>query len=163
MHEAINNFIDILICPVNSNQLSVEGDYLRSDSGFKYEIFENVINFTGDLTTNYDHHWDKFDSSPLKVNRSEDFFKWSTQRITIESTINVLDLGCGDGNHTSLFSDYRYIAVDISKSIYDLASKYRKYTNMIFLKADAFSLPIKNKSIDFISHLRPAMYSFDSW
>jgi len=151
MHEAINNFRSVLACPVSGGNLSIEGDYLVSDSGCKYEVFENVINFTGDLSTNYDKHWEKFESSPLKVNRSENFFKWSTQRINEDSSsINVLDLGCGDGNHTPLFNNFKYIAVDISKTIYDLASKHRESNNMIFLKADAFSLPIKNQSVDFI-------------
>ena len=151
MHEAINNFIDILVCPVSGSKLFVEEDYLTCDLGHKYEIFENVINFTGKLTTNYDQHWSRFESSPMKINRSEDFFNWSTQRITKKRlNFNVLDLGCGDGNHTPYFSDFRYIGVDISKSIYDLASKHRDSANMIFLKADAFSLPIKNLSIDFI-------------
>ena len=77
MHEAINNFIDILVCPVSGSKLFVEEDYLTCDLGHKYEIFENVINFTGKLTTNYDQHWSRFESSPMKINRSEDFFNWS--------------------------------------------------------------------------------------
>ena len=93
MHEAINNFIDILVCPVSGSKLFVEEDYLTCDLGHKYEIFENVINFTGKLTTNYDQHWSRFESSPMKINRSEDFFNWSTQRITKKIKFNVLDLG----------------------------------------------------------------------
>ena len=67
----------------------------------------------------------------------------------IHLVLMFLDLGAGGGNHTPLFQYFKYIAVDISKTIYaELASSAAESKNMIFLKAWSFSL--QSKSVNFI-------------
>ena len=133
MSDTLNNFIDTLCCPCCKKKLHIGNNHLYCAIGHEYQYEKNVINFTNDIVTVYDKHWHKYDSSPLKDKRSEDFFNWSTQFIDYNDIPpTVLDLGCGDGNHTPYFKNYKYIAVDISTSIYDLAFKYRGSCNMIF-------------------------------
>ena len=151
MNETFNSFISLLKCPKCRTDLSYDENFVSCSNGHSFEVSGNVINFTGDLKTDYDQHWSDFESSPMKETRSKDFSEWCTQGITeLDSDTTFLDLGCGDGNHTQYFENCNYIAVDISKSIYSLAAKYASNRNMIFLKADAFSLPLKNSSVDFI-------------
>jgi len=151
MNETINSYISLLKCPKCGSDLSYKDGFVSCNNGHSFEVVGNVINFTGDLKTNYDQHWSNFESSPMKESRSKDFSVWCTQGVTqLDSETTFLDLGCGDGNHTQYFQDCNYIAVDISNSIYSLAAKYTSRRNMIFLKADAFSLPLKNSSVDFI-------------
>ena len=152
MSESISNFIDILCCPLCNCGLSIESSSLvcEGKGSHTFGFQENVIDFTGGLKTEYDQHWSEFQSSPKKDLRCKHFLDWCSQEVELKQQNLILDLGCGDGNHTAYFTDKNYIAVDISNSIYSLASRYAEHDNMLFLKADAFDLPLKEKSVDFI-------------
>lgn len=55
----------------------------------------------------------------------------------------LLDVGCGTGNHISYFKKYNYTGVDISKNMLSLARK--KYLNIKFYKKDMADFKFNNK------------------
>jgi SAM-dependent methyltransferase len=149
--KAIQKFTNLLVCPICETSLKIDGNSLLCDNNHRYRIKGNVIDFTLDSSSLYDAHWSKYESSPLKQYRAKHFVEWATSKnkITNHETV-ILDLGCGDGNHTQFFEGYKYIGVDISNAIYDVASKYIYNEDFIFIKADAFALPIKKGEIDLL-------------
>jgi len=58
---------------------------------------------------------------------------------------NILDVGCGSGRN--ILKGKKYICLDFSRNMLEYAKK-NSGKNIIFVRADAVELPIKNNSFD---------------
>ncbi len=70
-----------------------------------------------------------------------------------KESVNILDLGCGEGYFTSFLANnisdsYNICGLDISKVAVRYAAK--RYKNIEFCVASAFDIPLEDKSLDII-------------
>jgi len=64
----------------------------------------------------------------------------------------VLDLGCGTGKYTELFTEHakKIFALDASTQEIDIARKRIHSENIDFIVADARKIPLKDRSVDVV-------------
>src|SRR3989344_7542980 len=62
----------------------------------------------------------------------------------------ILDVGCGSGRN--ILKGKKYICLDFSKKMLKYAKKNSK-KNILFVRADATELPIKNNSFDNVLYI----------
>lgn len=68
-----------------------------------------------------------------------------------QKDLQVVDLGCGTGFFTEILADHYHhvLGVDISQQML-LFSKQKRNSNINWLVADAYNLPLKDNSVDLI-------------
>lgn len=104
------------------------------------------------MKTNMDYWADLLASLP------ESYKKWFKEekkylQKTITSDAKVLDIGCGNGRSIFdvLLKTKNIIGIDHDdKAVADAKNNFSKYPSIKIIKADATSLPFKDKEFDFV-------------
>lgn len=148
--------IDHLICPLCSNEFTLEGKSVKCRQGHCFDFAkEGYLNL---LPVHRKNSKDPGDSKEMMQARRS-FLEGGHYaplvnhiKETIETHCpnpkSMLDLGCGEGYYTDqLFSDTQNVlGFDIAKNAIRAASK--KYSNALFFVGSIYNIPIKPLSID---------------
>jgi ubiquinone/menaquinone biosynthesis C-methylase UbiE len=161
--------LGMLKSPKSGSGLAEEGEYLISNSGERYHVFEGVPILLTDFRQRDFEKTKKSFSQEWKMFRSGDqTWTWDlkereklfTEEMNIISMgeLNgkvILDAGCGNGQLTSLISNYtKVIGMDLSQSVFSAEKRKNKITkkpgNLLFIEGNIMNPPLKEDSFDII-------------
>lgn len=172
----INKFLHLLVNPISKSTLEFQNPFLTDiQSGEQFNYTNGVVyllpkdeiaakssklHLDSDTQFNYRDHYQKdaelfiyFDKKLDKATKHENqrLHEVIYKRIKPNSEY-ILDVGCGEGwvAKTSVPKNIKVISMDISSINPQKAVEYYPSPNHLGLVADAFNLPIKEKSIDTI-------------
>lgn len=158
-----------LICPICKNKLNIFDDCLICENKHTYNInkkgyvslFKKQKKFESDIYT-----------KGLFENRRSTILSgiYSNLHNIIANYINnsqkedicIFELGCGEATHSlqiknNIKKQNHYMVSDISTDAVELATEYLK-DNIMPIICDAYNLPLKDKSVDFIIDILSPFY-----
>ncbi len=167
----------LFLCPkCNKNIRVINGKSLVCKSKHCFDISKTgYINF---LLNSVDTHYDKklfesrnkvckqgvFDQMITKITSLVDTYYLKDCK---ESSINILDVGCGEGSHLAntiealknkYTMNFRGLGIDIEKEAIKIAS--REYGDIIWCVADLAKIPFMSKQFDIVFNIfTPSNYS----
>jgi ubiquinone/menaquinone biosynthesis C-methylase UbiE len=183
-----NSLLNLLICPKCDSKIIKEGNFLNcSRCNAKYPIFENVpillANFRekdfNKTKKSFSREWSMFSSGEKTwIWNLEERKRLFIQELELKRLEDlkgkvILDAGCGNGQLTSILSNYcRIIGMDLSQSVFGAEKRKgeisKHFENIKFIEGNIINPPLKKKSFDIIYssgvlHHTPSTYdSFKS-
>lgn len=110
-----------------------------------------------DINVNTPKYWDNF-ANEAYMNADErrggNFCKFSTVKDLISENLNILDVGCLNGNFYNFlkknsFSTKSFTGVDHSKKLIEIAHK--RFPEQSWISSDCYKLPFSDNSFDVIT------------
>lgn len=163
--ERFSNFKNVLVDPYTKEKLVFNDTTFKSSTN-NYAIKQQVCVFLKtdndqDVEFKYIEHYQKdgeeFDYSDTNYSKTTQYEIKKLQetiisQIKLKKNITILDIGCGNGWVAKEFvkKGCKVISVDISFDNTSRIIKNIPNNNHIAIIADAFYLPIKENSVDFI-------------
>ncbi|MEW5800715.1 MAG: class I SAM-dependent methyltransferase [bacterium] len=162
----ITQVVNYLQCPQTASELSIRGNHLENLRGDTYPVSDGIIDFIGDDGQTVDDSYDEI--SEEKYNnwvRSKFIMRlvWGVNLDKIPKIKDevsgftrdvLLDIPCGTGIMSveayKALPDSIFLAIDYSRSMLDITRrlcKRLKIGNVVFIRADVASLPIKDNTV----------------
>lgn len=145
-----------LVCPECGESLKYSDDNLLCRTHGVFPIQNEVVSFIDTEDKVQEDHWLRNASQEMaadKVEAAHEFLQPLKSWMKQQSSISILDAGCGEGAHVSALSqeDGGYIeegiALDIALSALFTAKRHASQTWQ-FVHGDMSNLPLKDNSID---------------
>ncbi|PZR99800.1 MAG: hypothetical protein DLM67_02990 [Candidatus Nephthysia bennettiae] len=157
--------IPLLICPSCGHGLSAAGTgappdegALRCEAGHVFPVRNGVPRFVDSdrYASNFAFEWTVHDTTQLdndERQESEAAFREKTgfSPDDLRGSL-VLDVGCGMGRFTDVASRWgaTVVGVDLTAAVDSAAANLGARPNVQLMQADAFSLPLRERSFDFV-------------
>ncbi|MGL6113878.1 methyltransferase domain-containing protein [Cetobacterium sp. SF1] len=155
----------MLICPICKENLIKENNLYKCNNNHSFDI--SKYGHSNLLLSNQKNSKLPGDNKEMVLARkhflSQGYYKGISDSVnkiilnlTKNDSINILDIGCGEGYYTNNLKEFlsynnissNIIGIDISKEAIIAAAK--AFKNINWIVASAMHLPIKDESLDFI-------------
>jgi ubiquinone/menaquinone biosynthesis C-methylase UbiE len=159
----ISGFLDELRCPQTGARLAIEGDRLATlDGQYHYHLNPSGIplfaeRFISPEANIQRHHYNKIVTAytaNLEYAHTREYLRY-LDRVMRQVVGNgelgtVVELCCGRGEGLTLFGTqvHRYIGVDVSENMLQVAQEVHDRPNAIVVQGDVTRAPLASESID---------------
>lgn len=153
------NHTDKLACPQCRSKLEFKSQFLTClTCSVDFPIIEGIPRFVASqgYTESFGLQWARFSKTQLdsaqgsdrSFNRFTEETQWNQENLSGKI---VIDAGCGAGRFSEIVEKFGgdLIAIDFSRAI-EVAAKNLASKKALFIQADLTTLPIQEKSADFV-------------